>query len=210
MRKTYIAALLLIIASFCLSIYGYNHVPSKMVVHWNEKGEENGYMAKEWGLFLLPVIMLLLFLLFIVIPRIDPLGENIEKFRIYYDGFVVIFLLYMFIINLQIILWNVGIRIEFNLTLPLLFGILFFYIGILLGKAERNWFVGIRTPWTLSSDNVWKKTHAIGGKLFKVAGIIAVTGIFAGEYAIILIVAPVILFSIFLVVYSYFEWRREA
>jgi len=52
-------------------------------------------------------------------------------------------------------------------------GILFYYCGILIENAKRNWFIGIRTPWTLSNEKVWERTHKIGGKLFKIAGLIA-------------------------------------
>jgi len=209
MKKAYIAASLLIILSFALSMVEYGNIPSKMAIHWNERGEENGYMSKEWGLFLIPVVMALLLLLFIAIPSIDPLGKNIEKFRKYYDGFVIVFMLYLLAIHIQIVLWNLGIKINFNITLPILFAILFFYIGILLEKAERNWFVGIRTPWTLSSERVWKKTHQLGGNLFKLSGMISLSAIFLGKYAILAIVAPVIVSSIFLIIYSYVEWRKE-
>jgi len=78
----------------------------------------------------------------------------------------------------------------------------------LLEKSERNWFIGIRTPWTMSSDKIWHKTHILGGKLFKIAGIIAIIGIFFGKIAFFFIIIPMILFAIYLVVYSYLEYRK--
>jgi len=209
MKKIFLASLLLILISFAISICEYGSIPSEMAVHWNEMGEEDGHMAKEWGLFLIPATMIFLLLLFLAIPRIDPLRKNIEKFRKYYDGFIFIFLFYLAVIHFQIILWNLGIKMDFNLTMPLLFALLFFYLGILLSRAERNWFVGIRTPWTLSSDYVWKKTHEMGGKLFKIAAIIAVFSIFVRDYAIFIVLIPIFAISLFLVIYSYILWRRE-
>ena len=88
-------------------------------------------------------------------------------------------------------------------------GVLFFSIGIVIGKAKRNWFIGIRTPWTLSSEAVWDKTHRLGGKVFMVSGLVSLLGFFfEGYVALLLILAPIMIGSIFLVVYSYFEYQK--
>lgn len=96
-----------------------------------------------------------------------------------------------------------------NQVLPPAFGILFFYCGILIKKAKRNWFVGIRTPWTLSNEKVWDRTHQIGGKLFKITGIIAILGMFFPRFSFYFVLIPVILVAIYTVIYSYFEYREE-
>jgi uncharacterized membrane protein len=102
-----------------------------------------------------------------------------------------------------------GVKISPNLTFPLLFGMLFIYLGFLLEHAEPNWFVGIRTPWTLSSESVWKKTHRLGGKLFKIAGVICLLGVLFQDYAIWTIMVPILLVSFYVVVYSYIEFQKE-
>ena len=84
-----------------------------------------------------------------------------------------------------------------------------FYTGVVLQKSKRNWIIGIRTPWTLSSDYVWGRTHALGGKLFKISGILSVIGIFFGDYSLFFVLAPIILASIYLIVYSYLRYREE-
>jgi uncharacterized membrane protein len=93
--------------------------------------------------------------------------------------------------------------------MPVMIGILFIYVGFLLEHAEPNWFVGIRTPWTLSSGSVWKKTHQKGALLFKLAGVVSMIGILAGVYAWLFILLPAIAVAISTVVYSYVEFRRE-
>ncbi|WP_269848953.1 SdpI family protein [Methanosarcina horonobensis] len=178
MRKFTIAITGLVLLSFLLSIYFYPQVPEQMATHWNSQGEVDGYMSKFWGLFFMPLVITSLAVMFLIIPRIDPKKENIEKFRKYYDGFIVILILFMIAVHLQILLWNAGVQISPNAILPVGIGLLFYYIGILTENAERNWFIGIRTPWTLSSDRVWKRTNRLGGKLFKIAGIVAVFGAF--------------------------------
>ena len=209
MRKSEIITILIILISFVIGIYFYPQIPEKMASHWNIRGEVDGYISKSWGLFLIPIISLGLFLLFILIPKIDPLRANIEKFRKYFDGFIILIILFLFYLYLLTIFWNFGNKFSMNQVLPPSFGILFFYCGILIDKAKRNWFIGIRTPWTLSNEKVWEKTHQLGGKLFKIAGIIAFLGIIFPNYAFFLILFPVIAVSIYTVIYSYYEYRKE-
>lgn len=209
MRKSEIITILIILLSFVIGIYFYPQMPEKMASHWNIRGEVDGYIAKFWGLFLMPIISLGLFLLFILIPKIDPLRANIEKFRKYFDGFIILIILFLFYLYLLTIFWNFGNKFSMNQVLPPAFGILFFYCGILIEKAKRNWFIGIRTPWTLSNEKVWDKTHELGGKLFKATGIVAFLGIFFPDYAFFLILFPVIAVSIYTVVYSYLEYQKE-
>jgi uncharacterized membrane protein len=208
MKKSSILIIILITFLFLISIYVYPKMPQEMVTHWGISGESNGSMSRFWGLFLLPFMTIVIALLLIIVPKIDPLKKNIQGFGEYYQGFILLFILFMLAIQSQIILWNLGFKISMNIILPVLFGVLFFCIGILLEHSKRNWFIGIRTPWTLSSDKVWDKTHKLGGKLFKLSGIISVIGILFQKYAFFFVLVPAILFSIFLVVYSYFIYRK--
>lgn len=198
-------ALLFFVVGVCL----YPQMPEKMAFHWNVRGEVDGYISKFWGVFLTSFIFVGLALLFFAIPRIDPLKANIEKFKKYYDGFIVLFSIFWLSFYLQVVLWNIGIKISPMMLFPIGLGFLFFYIGILCENAKRNWFIGIRTPWTLSSENVWEKTHKIGGKLFKIAGAVAFVGVFFQDYAFILIIVPVILVAAYTFAYSYFEYQKE-
>lgn len=209
MQKITAAITGLVLLSFILSIYFYPQVPEKMATHWNSQGEVDGYMSKLWGLFFMPLVITGIVIMFLIIPKIDPKKENIAKFRKYYDRFIVILILFMIAVHLQILLWNAGIKISPNSVLPLGIGLLFYYIGILTENAERNWFIGIRTPWTLSSDRVWKKTNRIGGKLFKIAGMAAILGAFFPEYAIYFILVPIMVIAGLTVVYSYIEYQKE-
>ena len=209
MRKSEIIIFGIILLSFAIGIYYYPQMPEKLASHWNAQGQVDGYTSKFWGLFLMPIISVGMLLLFVLIPRIDPLKSNILQFRKYYDGFVVLIMVFLFYLYLLTIFWNSGFTFNMITFLSPAFAILFYYSGILIENAKRNWFIGIRTPWTLSSDKVWDKTHKIGGKLFKIAGILALLAIFFETYAILIIVVPVIMVSIYTVVYSYFEYQKE-
>ena len=209
MRKSELIAVGIVVILFAVGIYMYPRLPDTIASHWNAQGQVDGYRSKVWGLFLLPLISVGLVLLFVAIPRIDPLKANIEKFRPFYDRFVGtdygIFLLCL----LLTILWNIGMRYNFGQVLAPAFGGLFYYIGVVIGHAKRNWFVGIRTPWTLSSENVWDKTHAIGAKLFKIAAVVALLGALLPNYALFFVLIPVLVVAGYLIVYSYFAYQRE-
>lgn len=208
MKKTYTIIILIILISFIVGLYYYSKTPDQLASHWNAKGEVDGYMSKFWGLFLMPIVSLVMFLLLVFVPKIDPLKKNIEKFRKYFDTFIVLMVLFFFYVYILTIAWNIGKRFDMGQAMIPAMGILFYYIGILVNHAERNWFIGIRNPWTLSSDKVWEKTHKVGGKLFKVAGIIALLGIFFPSSIIWFVLVPVIFISVYLVVYSYFTYKK--
>lgn len=209
MRKSTLVIIIIILLSFVISVWVYPQMPEKVASHWNAQGQVDGYMSRFWGLFLIPIMSVGLFLLFLIIPKIDPLKANIEKFRKYFDWFIVLIFVFLFYIFMLTVLWNVGVRYNMNVAIIPAIGLLFVFIGVLLQKAKRNWFIGIRTPWTLSSDRVWDKTHKIGSKLFMIAGVIAIIGVLFPRYTIWLIIVPVILVAIYTMVYSYFEYKKE-
>ena len=209
MRKTTLIALAMVSIFLASGFLFYPMMPERIASHWNMQGEADGYGSKALGVFLLPVMSALLLFFFLIIPKIDPLGKNIESFREYYDGFILSFIAFMSYLYVLIILWNLGARFNMSQALSPAFGMLFYYLGVLTQNAKRNWFIGIRTPWTLSSDVVWDKTHRIGGKLFKAAGIIALLGLLIPQYAILLMLVPVILVAAYSVFYSYVEYSKQ-
>jgi uncharacterized membrane protein len=207
LRKSEVLALVIILLSLAIAIYFYPKMPDKIPSHWNYQGEVDGYITKFWGLFLMPIVLFMMLLLFIIIPKLDPLKSNIEKFRKYFDGFIILLFLFIIFLQIFIILWSKGTKLKPYIVFPVGLGILFFYVGILLQNAKRNWFIGIRTPWTMSDENVWDRTHKVGGFLFKIMGVISVIGTFFGKYAFLFIIIPVILLPIFLIVFSYFSYK---
>lgn len=209
MRKVTAAITGLVLLSFILSIYFYPQVPDQMATHWDSQGEVNGYMSKFWGSFFMPLLITGLVILFLVIPKIDPRKENIEMFRKHYEGFRLVLIIFLVLVHLHILLWNTGTQISPNAVIPLGIGLLFYYAGVLTENAEQNWFIGIRTPWTLSSEKVWKRTNRLGGKLFRIAGITAFSGVFFPEYAIYFILVPAVIVVVITVVYSYLEYKKE-
>lgn len=209
MNKIKNLSLVVVLISFAIGMYFYSKMPEMMASHWDYRGEVDGYMPKFLGLFLMPIISAVLFGFFLLIPKLDPLKENIQKFSKYFDSYILFFELFLLYIYLLTIFWSLGLN--FNMTSAIMpaMAVLLFTMGVLVEKAERNWFIGIRTPWTLSSETVWRKTHQLGGKLFKIIGVIAVFGVFLSDFAMFLILIPVILISFYLVIYSYLEYKKE-
>ncbi len=199
----------LILASFLLGAYLYPIMPERIASHWDASGSVNGYMPKLLGLFFMPVISTVLFLVFLVIPRIDPLKENIAKFRAYFDLFILLLFGFLFCLYLLTILWNLGYRFNIIQLMAPAIGLLIFYAGVMTENAKQNWFIGVRTPWTLSSEWVWNKTNRLAGKLFKAAGILAMLGAVFPEHAIWFILVPVVLAGVYPIIYSYQEYQRE-
>lgn len=209
MKKTNLAIIIIILFSFCLAAYFYPSMPDKMISHWNAAGEADGYMSKCWALYLMPSVTVLMYLMFLVIPKIDPLKKNIERFRVYFDWFILLMVVFFFYIYLLTIVANLGYM--FNMTTMMLpaIGVLFIYISYFLPHAKRNWFIGIRTPWTLSSDKVWKKTHILGSMMFRIAGVLTIASVFFQSYAIWIVLGSALIAGLYPVVYSYFEYQKK-
>lgn len=208
MKNTLLLTAVIIFISFIIGIYFYPQMPDLIASHWGVNGEVNGYMPKILGLFLMPVISTFMFILFILLPKIDPLKENVVKFKSYYDGFILLLTGFLFYLHLVTIFWNLGYRFNMIQVLSPALAALFYYIGILLSHSKRNWFIGIRTPWTLSNDKVWDKTHLMGSKLFKLAAIICILGIIFPESALWFVLALIITVSLYLFLYSYLVFKQ--
>ncbi len=159
----------------------------------------------------MPLISLGMLLLFLVIPSIDPLKANIAKFRPVFNLFILLIVGFMLYVHALTLVWALGIQ-NFKMSAAMLpfIGVLFIFIGWMLRNAKRNFFIGIRTPWTLSSDRVWDQTHRLGSVLFMLCGALAVIGAFIGGMAAFWVMfIPMLGTTLFLVVYSYVLYQRE-
>lgn len=190
-----------------VAVYGV--MPDRMATHWNATGMANGYSGKFWGLFLIPIIMVVIQGLFMVLPKMDPLQKNDRTYKEQFGTMSFIFALFMAYLFGVVAIWNMGIGFDMNRVLAPAFAGLFYSLGMLMKKVKRNWFIGIRTPWTLSSDQVWDRTHALGGELFKLSGLIALLGLVTPRYLIGVMLVPVIASAVVSVVYSYLLFRKQ-
>ena len=209
-RLTLSIVIVLIAAFFVVGVTVWNVMPEQMASHWNASDQVDDPMSKFWGIFLMPIMAFGMILLFLVIPTIDPLKANIAQFREAFNLFIVFILLFFGYVWGLSLIWNLGYT-SFRMSTAMLpaMGLLFMYVGYMLRKAKRNFFIGIRTPWTLSSDRVWDKTHQLGSVLFFASGALALVGALFGDNAIWFVMVPLLGSTLFLVGYSYWLYREE-
>ena len=210
-RTTLIISSILIVAGILAGLLLWSQLPEQMASHWNVNDQVDGYISKFWGVFLMPLVTLGMLVLFLVVPSIDPLKANIAQFREAFNLFIVLIIGFMLYVHGLTLAWSLGYQ-DFKMSMAMLpfMGVLFIAIGSMLRKAKRNFFIGIRTPWTLSSDYVWDETHRLGATLFMASGVLAVIGGFlGGMLAFWFLFVPLIGSTLFLLVYSYVLYRRE-
>ena len=210
-KATLVISLTLIALALIAGAVLWNQLPDQMASHWNANDQVDGTMPKFWGIFMMPLVTLGMMALFIIVPQIDPLKANIAQFRETFNIFIVLIIAFMLYIHGLTLAWSLGFT-NFKMSAAMLpfMGLLFIAIGYMLKKARRNFFIGIRTPWTLSSDTVWDKTHQLGSVLFILSGAFTIVGgFFGGMAAFWLMFVPLIGSSVFLVVYSYVLYRSE-
>jgi uncharacterized membrane protein len=210
-RTTLVISLVLIVTAILAGLLLWDRMPEQMASHWNVDDQVDGYMPKFWGLFLMPLVTLGMLALFLVIPSIDPLKANIAQFREAFNLFIAAIIGFMLYIHGLTLAWSLGYQ-NFKMSAAMLpfMGALFIAAGFMLRKAKRNYFIGIRTPWTLSSDHVWDETHRLGAILFIVSGILAMLGgLLGGMWAFWFLFVPLFGSILFLLIYSYVLYRRE-
>lgn len=210
-RLTVILSTILILAALLAGLLLWDRLPDQVASHWNENDQVDGYMTKTWGVLLMPLVSLGMLLLFLVLPNIDPLKANIASFRPVFNVFILLMIGFMTYMHGLTLAWGLGYQ-QFKMSAAMLpfMGLILIAAGWLMRSAKRNFFIGIRTPWTLSSDTVWEQTHKVGSVLFMLSGALAILGaFFGGITAVWLVMAPMGAAVIFIVIYSYVLYRRE-
>jgi uncharacterized membrane protein len=186
----------------------YRRLPATVPIHWNARGQANGFAPRAWGAFLMPVVMAGTYLLLSVIPRISPRGFGVERFARVYQIFQTAILAFLLLMSVLVSWAGTGAKIPIDRAVYVGIGLLFVVLGNFLGKVTKNFFVGIRTPWTLASDEVWLRTHRLGGKLAVLAGLgLIVCGSLGAGGAIASLVAAGLVGGV-PAVYSYLLYRR--
>lgn len=202
--------IVLIFFMFIISFILYPFLPDKIPMHWNFRGEIDRYGSKFEGTFLIPLMTLGFYLLFLFLPYLDPKEENYKKFERVYQ-----FIKYAFVILFSIMHYSVfittlfGVRDLIPKIVPLTVGIFFILLGNYMPRIKPNWFVGIRTPWTLSNEEVWRKTHRLGGYLFIISGLLIIlAGFLPSHWNFIVLMLAVFLSSIISIIYSFVIYKR--
>jgi len=209
MNKKDYAAIALILTMTAISAHLYGQMPEQITVHWNAAGEADGYSSKGFGLFMLPAVTAAIYGFFLLIPKIEVFKENIKSFMQYFDNIKLLFVAFMLAIHAASLAQNIGYKFNMNsLVLPAV-ALLFYYIGHAMPHMKRNFFIGIRTPWTLANESVWNRTHQLGGKTFKANAVIILLSALAPGWGMLAVVASAIANAVLLFAYSYWLYQKE-
>ena len=209
MRYLLIISLAIIAVFYLFGLVLSPILPDEIPSHWNIDGDVDGYMSKSSALHFLPLLTLIIIGLMIFLPRFDPEKERYSSFQTAYDGLILIIVLFMMVLYGVTLLWALNVQISMNSLMACMFGLLFIGIGYFFRSVKRTWFVGIRTPWTLLSEEVWNKTHQAGSWLFIGTGIVCFGGVLIPKLAYVFIFTPIILTVMVLFVYSYLLYTKE-
>ncbi len=209
MRSRWFAPLC-IVAMVVFGVSVYNQLPAQLPMHWGLNGEVDRTGSRLEGVLFLPLLSVGMLILLRVLPRIDPRRASYRAFQGTFHLFINIVILFMaalYVVTLGIALgWDISVPQVVGVGVGLLLAVL----GNELGRVKPNWFVGIRTPWTLSDPEVWRRTHRIGGRVFFVAGLVMVAAALllpAYVFAVVLVCA--IGAALVPTVYSYVVWRQR-
>ncbi len=209
MSRTDVICIGAVLVHVALVAVFYADLPDPVPSHWNAAGEVDGYTAKPWGAWLFPVITLGVFLLFKVIPWISPHGFRMDTFLNVVDILKLASVLFMLVIGVTVLLSARGASFDpGRIVLPGV-GVLLLVTGNYMGKLRKNFFIGIRTPWTLASDEVWARTHRLGGWMFVLAGLVLIlSGLTGWPPRPGLLIAVVLIAAFVPVIYSFVIYRR--
>jgi uncharacterized membrane protein len=197
-------------ATWLLSALVYPDLPARMATHWDLGGQPDGWGGRAYGAFVVPIAMTVAYALMAFVPRIDPRAEHYRTFMDSYELVVSGALGALALVHLSVIGTALGWNTPVARVVPIAVGALFVLIGGLLPRTRSNFFFGIRTPWTLSSERVWERTHRVGGIMMVASGLMMMGAAFArGGIAFSVVIAAALLAGFGTVGYSYWVWRQE-
>ena len=176
--------------------------------HWNARGEIDDWSSKNFSVLFFPSITLGVYLLMTFVPLIDPLRKNYANFATPYFWFRTLFVLFFVLIYFYTLWSATGTEVGINYFMIPSFSVLFILIGLFLPKIKKNYFVGIRTPWTIHSEEVWDRTHRLSGKLFIIAGGVALLSLFIPKYSYPIFITAVLSATVISVISAYFIFRK--
>ena len=180
-----------------------------MATHFGTNGEANGYQGKFVFLLTSSLMLIGIPLLLKVIRYIDPKRNNYDKFELTFDRFRLIFSAFLSVMFGVTLFYNLGFDVNIQMIVLIGMGILFIFLGNYMSRIRLNYTMGIRTPWTLASEEVWRRTHRLAGPLWLIAGIIVINLAFLpGNLAFILMLIIIAIVALVPILYSYLLYKK--
>lgn len=205
-NKLLVAVVLL---TFVITLLAYPALPEQIPTHWNMNGEVDGYSPK-WMSIILGGLPAFMYGLFWVMPKIDPKQTSFFKFSKAYERVRLILVLFMVLMQIITLIFALGIELPIDFIVKIGISILFIVMGNYLGQVKPNYTFGIRTPWTLASDDVWIKTHRMSSYLMVISGFLMLLCAFlSGTLGMMLYFACIFIPTLFSIGYSYYLYQRQ-
>jgi uncharacterized membrane protein len=213
LRSGLIGSVITVLLMLALSAWAWVMIPAGRMLptHWNLYGQPDGYSGKPLALLLLPLMAVGEACLFALIARVEPRRRNIRLSIKALNSIWLASLGLLLVTHLFIVLYALGLRMDIGTIMPIALGILFIVVGNYMGKLRSNFFAGVRTPWTLSSELSWNRSNRLGGRLFILAGAITALSVLMPNRSIWawLMEAELIAAALIVTVYSYFVWKAD-
>lgn len=186
------------------AVWVYPHLPERIPSHWNIHGEVDGYQSRLMGAIFTPLMATALYWLMVLLPIIDPKRDNYRRFAGAYTFLRWSLVMFFAVMYAATIMVALGYSIDIGMLVKAIISILFIIIGNFMGQFRHNYFVGIKTPWTLANEEVWQRTHRFGGKIWVLCGLICLAMAFVNStWSEIVFFTALIIIIIVPVVYSY-------
>jgi uncharacterized membrane protein len=204
-------AILCLAASFYVFNIQYDQLPEKIPTHWNIRGEPDHFTLKQdaWmHFYLMPGFLFLWVLITWVLPKISPVQFSVEPFKATY-GYLMALVSGLFAYLHGVLLWNT-LHPVVGFTKPFSFGFFLFFalLGNVLGKTRKNFWIGVRTPWTLADDRVWNQTHRLAGWIFVAYGVLGAILALVTDLSPFLLICGLPVAALYPVLYSLYLYKR--
>ncbi|MFA5746100.1 MAG: SdpI family protein [archaeon] len=207
-NKVEILIMVLLVIYSILAISLYPAMPEIIATHWNAQGVADGFSSKFWGVTILPIFFIILLAVFAMFSRTEYFDNKDMKNQL--NMTIIMTMVFLFYVSILSLIYNVGIKFNMSYFIIPATAALFIALGIILrGIKQRNPFFGIRTPWTLLNQEVWEKTHKLGGWLFIILGIVTLTAVFYLQYFTIIFFIAIIAVLLITFIYSYIIYKKK-
>ncbi|MFC5447285.1 SdpI family protein [Paenibacillus aestuarii] len=203
-----VMVLLIALAPVIIGALMYNALPEQLATHFDLHGNVNGNMSKPVFFSTMTLINLVLAIAFKVVPSLDPKRANYAKFMDVYELLRFVIVLFLSGIFVVVLLFNIGYNISMNTVMYLSLGALWIVFGNYMGRIRHNYFMGIRTPWTLASEDVWRKTHRLAAPLWVLCGLVFFIGAFIGSATPYLLFGGIIVSVAVPIIYSFLVFQK--
>ncbi len=178
--RTLIVSTVFFLIAVSTAVWLYPELPAQVPTHWDLQGHVNGTMPRFWGAAFPALMILTLGILAPLLPLISPRHYAMTPFANVYGIVMLATQGTLLVIGVSTLLSSAGYAVPMPTIVLLAAGVLLMVLGNYMGKLRKNFFIGLRTPWTLASDAVWERTHRLGGRLFMLAGLVMVVGVLVG------------------------------